>query len=51
MYCNGAGILYSNGYNQEFATNRFTELIMYRMDINLTEIHEIEESQINFLNL
>ncbi len=48
---NGAGILYSNGFNQEFATNRFTELIMYRMDINLTDIQEIEQNQIDFWNL
>ena len=48
---NGFGILYSNGFNQEFATNRFTELIMYRMDINLTNIQEIEQDQIDFWNL
>ncbi|WP_128755164.1 hypothetical protein [Aquimarina sediminis] len=48
---NGAGILYSNGVNSNFSTNRFTELIMYRMDINLTDIQEIEENQIDFWNL
>lgn len=48
---NGAGILYANGANQEFATNRFTELIMYSMDINLTDIQEIEQDQVDFWNL
>ncbi|MDY8135606.1 arabinofuranosidase catalytic domain-containing protein [Aquimarina sp. 2201CG5-10] len=48
---NGFGILYSNGNNSQFATNRFTELIMYSTDISSTDIQEIEEDQINFWNL
>ncbi|WP_062058020.1 arabinofuranosidase catalytic domain-containing protein [Aquimarina longa] len=48
---NGFGILYTNGNNSQFATNRFTELIMYQMDISLSDIQEIENNQIDFWNL
>ncbi len=48
---NGFGILYSNGNNSQFATNRFTELIMYSTDISINNIQEIEEDQIDFWNL
>ncbi len=48
---NGFGILYSNGFNAEFATNRITEMVMYRTDINAAEMIEIEEDQIDFWNL
>ena len=48
---NNFGILYTNGNNGQFATNRFTELIMYRMEITLANTLEIEENQISFWNL
>ncbi len=48
---NGFGLLYSNGNNSQFATNRFTEFIMYSMETTLTDTQEIEENQTNFWNL
>ncbi|WP_378188213.1 arabinofuranosidase catalytic domain-containing protein [Aquimarina sp. W85] len=48
---NNFGILYANGINNEFANNRFTEIIMYNTDIELSDIQEIEENQITFWNL
>ncbi len=48
---NNFGILYSNGNASQFATNRYTEFIMYRMDIGTTNITEIEEDQIGFWGL
>ncbi|MEW7278063.1 arabinofuranosidase catalytic domain-containing protein [Aquimarina sp. 2201CG1-2-11] len=48
---NNFGILYTNGNNSQFATNRFTELIMYNMEITLADTLEIEESQTSFWNL
>jgi len=48
---NNFGILYSNGNTQNFATNRFTELIMYRMEKTIDVVSEIEGNQIAFWNL
>lgn len=43
------GILHAGGGSH--ATNRFTELIMYRFDIAPTKISNIEQDQISFWNL
>ena len=48
---NGFGILYSNGNNSQFATNRITEMVMYRMEVNNTALQELEEDQIDFWNI
>ncbi len=48
---NNFGILYSNGNNRNFADNRITELIMYRMEVTGDQLIETEENQINFWNI
>ncbi len=48
---NNFGILYSNGNASQFATNRYTEFIMYSMDIGTTTITEIEVDQIDYWGL
>lgn len=48
---NGFGILYPNGFNGLFATNRYTEMIMYSIGVDNTNTSEIEENQLNFWQL
>lgn len=48
---NEFGILYTNGNNSQYATNRFTELIMYSVGVDTTNVSEIESDQFFFWGL